>query len=442
MPRLLVLYASSSSVCGVGTWLDMLSDTLTARGWDVTVGLAWGRKFHQPVEVERARPGLKSIRMDGRGGTPLDRINAVRNTIRQVKPDIVLVTLLGDGLAAVELEKAVDCRLRAGVALHGNASNHLAACLEHAPMLDFVTCVNRSCETALRSLCNDPLGDRLHRLPNGVPKPVRSELEHDRESADDPLTIGFVGRLHNDKRVCDLEPLVAALRGQIKFRLLVAGAGPGESIVRALEAADRQHIRYLGNMSQRELYETVYPRLDALVSFSPSEGWPMAIAEAMIHGVVPVCSEFSGIHTEGVLRHGDTGLLFPVGNADIAAQQIVRLARDFEMRDRLATRAAREMDGEYSIDRFGDRWDRVLRQCLEHPPRMSHPGSTCIPRPSLQDRLLRWMRGWRPGRGLFDTARGEWPPLHSRDESLRHAVLQALQAAHDSAIPQEAVSHL
>jgi glycosyltransferase involved in cell wall biosynthesis len=435
MPRLLVLYASNSAVCGVGTWLDMLSTSLSDRGWDVTVGLAWGRTFHRPVDVEQARPGLTTIRMDGRGGTSHDRIRAVRKAIRQVNPDIVLVTLLDDGLAAVQLEKAAGRRLRAGVALHGNAPNHLAACLEHASALDFVTCVNRSCEQALRSLCGDPLQDRLHRLPNAVPQPFNVADRHSPVAG--PLTIGFVGRLHDDKRVCDLDPFVAALRQQIPFRLIVAGAGPGESMVRAMQAADPERIEYLGNVTQHDLYQNVYPRLQALVSFSPSEGWPMGIAEAMAHGVVPVCSEFSGIHSEGVLRHEETALIFPVGEPVLAADHVARLARDADLRSRLATNAAREMDVEYRIDQFGDRWDQLLRQVLSQPPRCTPAASLKESPPELWSGIMRWVRGWRPGRGFYDTARGEWPPLQTRDESLRRAVVAALQAAHESAIPQD-----
>ncbi len=49
----------------------------------------------------------------------------------------------------------------------------------------------------------------------------------------------------------------------------------------------------------------------------------MSIAEAMVHGAVPVSSEYTGIHVENVIRPNETGVLFPVGRPDMAADRIV-----------------------------------------------------------------------------------------------------------------------
>jgi len=66
---------------------------------------------------------------------------------------------------------------------------------------------------------------------------------------------------------------------------------------------DRDRVSLIGAMRRSDLYRTIYPRLDALVLPSAllSEGLPNAPMEAMIHGVVPVVSDFLGLREQGLL---------------------------------------------------------------------------------------------------------------------------------------------
>lgn len=428
--RLLVLYSANLTVCGVGTWLETLCSVLKGTEWDVTVGLAWGNRFHDPARIVASRPGLRSVWLDGRTGTETGRRMAVRRAIRRVNPDVVLVTLLDDAVRAAVAEKHNRPELRVGVALHGNAPNHLGHVLEEAESLDLVTCVNRACYQLLREWPGTSLADVVQCIPNAVSAPVRQ-----RKRPGSPFRVGYVGRLHDDKRVRDLQPFGENLCGGCSdVELWIAGQGDREAAVRDLADHPSGRVRYLGAVSRETLYEEVYPELDVLLCFSPSEGWPMSIAEAMAHGVVPVSSRFTGIALEGVIRDGDTGLTFPVGRPDQAAQLVAHLANSPDELMQLSRNATLEMARHYSLEHFRENWLVALDTCLTRRPRVAAP----LPREfhgNLRETCVERIRRLLRRRFPHETARSEWPTLRCNDAALREAIEDSLAARYGEHMP-------
>ena len=430
--RLLVVYSANLTVCGVGTWLETLDAALEGTEWHLTVGLAWGNHFHVPARIVASRPGLRTVWLDGRTGTETGRRMAVRRAIRRVNPDVVLVTLLDDAVRAAVAEKHNRPELRVGVALHGNAPNHLAHVLEQAESLDLVTCVNRACYQLLDDWPVTSLADVLHCIPNAVRRPTR-----ERKPPGSPFRVGYVGRLHDDKRVCDLQPFWENLCDDCgDAELWIAGQGDHETLVRDLADHPSGRVRYLGAVSREILYEQVYPELDVLLCFSPSEGWPMSIAEAMAHGVVPVSSCFTGITVEGVIRNGETGLIFPVGRPEQAARLVAHLARSPDELMQLSRNAALEMERQYSLEKFRENWLVALETCLAREPSVAAP----VPRElfgSIRERCVEQIRRLLRKRFPHATARSEWPTLRCNDANLREAITNALATQHGEQMPSE-----
>ena len=87
---------------------------------------------------------------------------------------------------------------------------------------------------------------------------------------------------------------------------------------------------------------------DAAVSASRSEGLPFNIMEAMYAGLPLAASAVKG-HVD-LIRDGETGLLFPYGDAAACAAAIRRLREDSQLRQDLAGRA-REKVLEYRLNR-------------------------------------------------------------------------------------------
>lgn len=84
-----------------------------------------------------------------------------------------------------------------------------------------------------------------------------------------------------------------------------------------------------------------YKTADAAVSASRMEGLPFNVMEAMYCGLPVVASAVKG-HTD-LIRDGETGLLYPYGDADACAGQIFRLMGSARLRADLGARAHEEV---------------------------------------------------------------------------------------------------
>ncbi len=166
--------------------------------------------------------------------------------------------------------------------------------------------------------------ERITVKPNIIPDPgPHSSPDRSNAAAGSPAAaprqgLLFVGRLSPEK---GLDTVLAALHG-MDVPLTVAGDGPQAA---ALQAASPPHVRWLGAVPPAEISRLM--RQAALLVF-PSrafENYPMALAEAMAHGL-PVLASDRGAMRE-MLQPGHTGWLVPPGDAVAWRDAITDLLR-------------------------------------------------------------------------------------------------------------------
>jgi glycosyltransferase involved in cell wall biosynthesis len=165
------------------------------------------------------------------------------------------------------------------------------------------------------------------------------------------FVVGYIGQLIPRKCVDDLLRAFATLT--VPAQLWVIGDGPQrpalEALAQSLGAADR--VRFLGYRNDRL---ALLKSCDAFVLPSRLEGIPRCVLEAMAAAVPVVGSDIPG--TRSLVRHGDTGLLFPVGDVEALAAHLRRLAADVPARRRLGQTASDFVRAEYSAQRMADRY--------------------------------------------------------------------------------------
>jgi len=151
---------------------------------------------------------------------------------------------------------------------------------------------------------------RIAVKPNIIPDPGDAGLAETRQG------LLFVGRLSQEK---GLDALLAALQ-PLDIPLTIAGSGPAEAALRRKAPAN---VRWLGAVPPVEISRLM--RQAALLVF-PSlafENYPMALAEAMAHGL-PVLASNRGAMRE-MVQHDRTGWLVAPGDAAQWRQTIVDL---------------------------------------------------------------------------------------------------------------------
>jgi glycosyltransferase involved in cell wall biosynthesis len=413
--RLFIATPSYSLGGGVERILEALARHLPSRGFEVVVGLAKGARFHDPERFRRAFPEMRTVDIDGTSGTAYGRRRALRRAIVNADPDVVLNARLFDVYPVCAELKLAGHRLRLATTVQAYETDFLVDLARYG---DFVDCAVTSGELIARAVRRFTSVGEVTSIPGGVAPPRRY-----RAPQEGPLRIGYVGRLEQlQKRILDLPLLAAELeRRNVPFTVRVAGGG---SLADELRAR-MPRMQFDGWVSVEELYERIYPELDLFVHFAEWEGLTIAPREAMVHGVVPVVSRFTGAED---FADGLNALTFPVGDVRAAADCIERLHRDRALLEGLSAAARASQHGIRSEQGAIDAWAVALSGTLNRPSRTG----TSLPAAPADDGLLTRLRV--PDRVAEAVRRvrrrehadpgSEWPHWSGRhDAALERAIL-------------------
>jgi glycosyltransferase involved in cell wall biosynthesis len=190
-------------------------------------------------------------------------------------------------------------------------------------------------------------------IPNGVRIPPRANRL--RRKA---CRFLYLGDFRERKGVLDL---VAAteLAFQRGFQGTVRIAGgerePGEkeNLLRRISASSsRSQIHMLGTLS-KERTEDALASTDCLVLPSYAEGLPMALLEAMAHGVPVIATPVGGV--PALVTDGKEGLLVEPGNIEDLADRMVQICNDLALRRRMGRAARHRVRSEYSLNAMVER---------------------------------------------------------------------------------------
>jgi glycosyltransferase involved in cell wall biosynthesis len=153
-----------------------------------------------------------------------------------------------------------------------------------------------------------------------------------------------------------IDAFAIVLRQDPSAKLYLIGAGPLrnklESLVQTLGLTSR--IVFCGAMPNEKVAEC-FERADIFMNASFLDSAPLSILEAMASGLPVVTTAAGGIPF--LLRHEETALLCPIGDARALADQVSRLLREPELALQIAHRAHEE-SGRYL-------WVSVRTQWLE-----------------------------------------------------------------------------
>jgi glycosyltransferase involved in cell wall biosynthesis len=159
--------------------------------------------------------------------------------------------------------------------------------------------------------------------PNGEPKPYEGS---------EPRLL-CVGRLIPIKgHIVLLRAFAAAKRDLPDLQLDIAGGGPLEPALKALvrELGIADSVRFLGHVSP---IQAAIEGAAVVVVPSMGEGFGMVALEAMERARPVIAAAIGGLGE--LMRHGETGLLVPPGEAEPLREAIVRLAGDLELARRM-----------------------------------------------------------------------------------------------------------
>lgn len=186
---------------------------------------------------------------------------------------------------------------------------------------------------------------------------------------DDDFVLLFVGRLIEHKNVPTLLKAMALLPALADdaarpVHLMLAGDGPDRQVLAEMtdDLALRDTVQWLG---ERRDIPALMNASDAVVLPSWREGLSNVILEAMQAGK-PVLASRTGGNTESVVA-GETGLLFDPADAQALAVEILRLASDQPLAERLGAAGRERVCEQFALAALADKTAQYYRQVLGLP---------------------------------------------------------------------------
>ena len=185
--------------------------------------------------------------------------------------------------------------------------------------------------------------DRIRIVGNGIADTSQARATaRKQKGACSPLVL-FTGRFVDRKGIHELLaaiPLVLAHAPRTRF-VLIGGYGNGEDIERAWLPPSlycyRDRIHFTGWLRPDEV-AAWYEIADVLVVPSWYEPFGMVVLEGMLNGLAIAASNVGG--PMEILRHEQTGLLFPPKDANALAQAVLTLVTNESLRNQLGSAAA------------------------------------------------------------------------------------------------------
>jgi glycosyltransferase involved in cell wall biosynthesis len=174
--------------------------------------------------------------------------------------------------------------------------------------------------------------------------------------------IGMVGRIIGIKNhLWALQALSPFLR-QNRCKIIIVGDGEESLKKEILQTALNNCIdlEITGYVQNVEKYLSAF---DVLIHPSSTEGFGLAIIEAMAFGVPVIASKVGGI--PNIIQHKINGLLFESGNESDLLNNLVQLNNDYSFRKNISKEAYNSVVDKFSFDRYIVKIEKLYENSLQ-----------------------------------------------------------------------------
>jgi glycosyltransferase involved in cell wall biosynthesis len=222
---------------------------------------------------------------------------------------------------------------------------------------DAIITVSRASAEALASCW---LLDNVRVVPNAIP-PIAAPTAVGTALDERALTVlyvgGFFDRLKGGELLLGVLPRVLRSSPELVVRLI----GPGEFPRHYEPLLDDPHVRWEGWLGEQAKGDA-FRDADIFVLPALSEGHPIALLEALQYGCAIVATCVGGV--PDAVSHEHEALLVEPGAGDALADELIRVANDDGLRERLRAAALRRAVS-FSFDDYLERLDALYREVLE-----------------------------------------------------------------------------
>lgn len=165
----------------------------------------------------------------------------------------------------------------------------------------------------------------------------------------DHKVLMHVSNFRSVKRVRDIVRIFARVRSAMPATLVMVGDGPDRTDAEeeARELGVEKDVRFLGRI---EMVAPLLASADLFLLASETESFGLSALEALATGVPVIASDVGGLPE--VVRHGETGILCPVGDVDAMSDAATRVLEDPARWKTMSTAAAADARDRFALDKI------------------------------------------------------------------------------------------
>lgn len=334
---------------GIGQAFIDYNECLLSLGHSVQAVCHERGGWKEVVEEQMStHPKLERLTVKYKGGPrALPEMLKIQLAVRSYQPDVIII----HNYLRLALMATWGIAPRVGIT-HMHKYKHLQKVAGVIALTDTLA-------TACREQAKVP-SSRIHIIPNMIAGDIHAPMEIGSE----PLTIGGLGRLDNDKGFHFLVESCILLKQQgFPFRLKLGGVGFDQEKLkkRVQQAGLCDHVQFCGMIKDKARF---FGEIDVLIVPSLQEAFGIIILEGMKFGVPVIASNISG--PASIITHGKTGLLVPPANPEAIAMAIRKLAVSPELAFQLAKAASYELRSKYAMDVVGNQLNSALETIIQN----------------------------------------------------------------------------
>lgn len=278
-------------------------------------------------------------------------------------PNAVSAVLAREILAPQPL-KVVTTLHGTDITLVGNDPNYLETTRFGIVKSDAVTAVSHALRDATQKQLG--IGTHIDVVPNFI-NPSRFEEAKNQSGAgcwrsEGEKLLVHISNFRPVKRVRDVVEVFCKVHAEIPSRLLLVGDGPDRPKVEqyARECGVFDSVTFIGNVP---LVEEILVGTDLLLLPSETESFGLAALEALSCEVPVIATAVGGLPE--VVRDGENGYLFPVGDVNSMAAAAIDLLKDEKKLLEFGQAGRRWALEQFEEADVVERYRRIYRQVLE-----------------------------------------------------------------------------
>ncbi|RLA87462.1 MAG: hypothetical protein DRG40_00235 [Deltaproteobacteria bacterium] len=170
---------------------------------------------------------------------------------------------------------------------------------------------------------NPKFADRIVLIENKVKVPNNYPVKKKKEKEE--LKVLYVGRGSKEKRVHLIGEIATQCnKARIPARFILVG-----DVYEAVKDKDRKFCIFEGEITEHEKLNKIYEEADIFILTSEREGLPLALMEAMAHGVVPVVVKVGDIPTH--IKNRFNGFLVENGSEKEIINSMEKILQELSM---------------------------------------------------------------------------------------------------------------